>query len=199
MVKTTLGRYIVSGNDIEEPVDLMTQNINPSKISPYLKKLKLQKRNARSRQLRKMFPEKYLKMAKEYQNNEGAWIKNLFSTIKKRTYQKDESRRRKIELGHYDLHFTREQFIQAWEDHKKKYGGMYCGYTGELMTHYRSDLRDPLRNQSSNISVDRIDPEKPYTLNNIIFCTVKFNNKKGSIGYKDCLAILQKFIELGKQ
>jgi hypothetical protein len=199
MVKTTLGRYIVSGNDIEEPEDLMTQNINPSKINPYLKKLKQEKRNARSRQLRKMFPEKYLKMAKEYQNNERAWIKNLFSTIKKRTFQKDETRKRKIDLGHYDLHFTREEFIQAWENHKKKYGGMYCGYTGELMTHYRSDLRDPLRNQSMNISVDRIDPEKPYTLSNIIFCTVKFNNKKGSIGYKDCLAILQKFIELGKQ
>jgi hypothetical protein len=199
MVKIILGRYIVSGNDIEEPVDLMTQKINPSKISPYLKKLKQEKRNARSRQLRKMFPEKYLKRAKEYQNNEGAWIKNLFSTIKKRTFQKDETRKRKIDLGHYDLHFTREEFIQAWENHKKKYGGMYCGYTGELMTHYRSDLRDPLRNQSTNISVDRIDPEKPYTLSNIIFCTVKFNNKKGSIGYKDCLAILQKFIELGKQ
>ena len=89
MVKTTLGRYIVGGNDIEELVDLMTQKINPSKISPYLKKLKQEKRNARSRQLRKMFPEKYLKRAKEYQNNEGAWIKNLFSTIKKRTFQKD--------------------------------------------------------------------------------------------------------------
>ena len=199
MVKTTLGRYIVSGNDIEEPVDLMTQKINPSKISPYLKLLKEKRRNARRRELRRRNPEKYLKMAKEYQNNEGAWIKNLFSTIKKRTFQKDETRKRKIDLGHYDLHFTREQFIQAWENHKKKYGGMYCGYTGELMTHYRSDLRDPLRNQSTNISVDRIDPEKPYTLSNIIFCTVKFNNKKGSIGYKDCLAILQKFIELGKQ
>jgi hypothetical protein len=61
MVKIILGRYIVSGNVIEGPVDLMTQNINPSKISPYLKKLKQEKRNARSRQLRKMFPEKYLK------------------------------------------------------------------------------------------------------------------------------------------
>ena len=199
MVKTTLGRYIVSGNVIEEPVDLMTQNINPSKINPYLKQLKEKKRNARRRELRRLFPEKYLKLNKKYLNNEVAWIKNLFSSIKRRTFAKDTTRQRKISLGHYDLHFTKEQFIQAWEDHKKKYGGMYCGYTGELMTHYRSDLKDPLRNQSTNISVDRIDPEKPYTLSNIIFCTVKFNNKKGSIGYKDCLAILQKFIELGKQ
>ena len=199
MVKIILGRYIVSGNVIEGPVDLMTQKINPSKISPYLKELKRKKRNERRRQLRRMFPEKYLKASKEYLNNEYAWIKYLFSSIKKRTFSKDATRQRKISLGHYDLHFTREQFLQAWEDHKKKYGGMYCGYSGELMTHQRSDIKDPLRNQSTNISVDRIDPEKPYTLENIIFCTVKFNNKKGSIGYKDCLAILQKFIELGKQ
>ena len=172
---------------------------SPSNINHYLKKLKQDKINARRRELRKMFPEKYLKASKQYLNNEYAWIKYLFSSIKKRTYNRDVSRQRKIALGHYDLHFTKEQFIQAWEDHKKKYGGMYCGYSGELMTHQRSDMNDPLRNQSTNISVDRIDPEKPYTLENIIFCTVKFNNKKGSIGYKDCLAILQKFIELGKQ
>jgi hypothetical protein len=172
---------------------------SPSKINPYLKKLKQERKNARKRELRRLFPEKYLRLAQKYLDNEMAWIKNLYSTIKRRTFQKDATRQRKISLGHYDLHFTREEFLQAWENHKKRYGGMYCGYTGELMTHKRSDLRDPLRNQSSNISVDRIDPEKPYTLSNIIFCTVKFNNKKGSIGYKDCLAILQKFIELGKQ
>ena len=76
---------------------------------------------------------------------------------------------------------------------------MCCGYTGVLMTHQRSAMTDPLRNQSHNISVDRIDPEKPYTKENIIFCTVKFNNLKGSITYNDCLLILQKFIELGKR
>ena len=173
--------------------------VNPYKKSLYFDKFKRNKRNARRRQLRRLDPEKYLKLAKEYLNNETAWIKNLFNNIRRRTFNSDITRQRKIALGHYDLHFTREEFFKAWEDHKKKYGGMYCGYTGELMTHYRSNLKDPLRNQSSNISVDRIDPEKPYTLSNIIFCTVKFNNKKGSIGYKDCLAILQKFIELGKQ
>jgi hypothetical protein len=145
MVKTTLGRYIVSGNVIEEPVDLMTQNINPSKISPYLKKLKQDKVNARRRELRRMFPAKYLKKSKQYLNNEYAWIKYLFSSIKKRTFSKDVTRQRKISLGHYDLHFTKEQFIQAWEDHKKKYGGMYCGYSGEAMTHMRSNIKRPIK------------------------------------------------------
>ncbi len=172
---------------------------NPRLINLYLKQHRRKKINARRRQLRRLFPRKYLKLAKEYLNNETAWLKNLFNNIRRRTFAKDKGRQRKIALGHYDLHFTREDFFKAWEAHKKKYGGMYCGYTGELMTHYRSNLKDPLRNQSHNISVDRLDPEKPYTLDNIIFCTVKFNNKKGSIGYKDCLAILNKFIEFGKQ
>ena len=173
--------------------------LNSSKISTYFDKFKRDKKNARRRQLRRLNPEKYLRLAKEYLNNETAWIKNLYNNIRRRTFNKDVTRARKIALGHYDLHFTYEEFVKAWEQHKKKHGGMYCGYSGELMTHYRSNLKDPLRNQSCNISVDRIDPEKPYTLSNIIFCTVKFNNKKGSIGYKDCLAILQKFIELGKK
>ena len=177
----------------------MTQSLNPSKINPYLAELRRKRKNARKRELRRLFPEKYLRLSQQYLNNEMAWMKNLFSTIKKRTFQKEPTRQRKISLGHYDLHFTREEFLEAWEKHKKKYGGMYCAYTGELMTHQRSNIKDPLRNQSSNISVDRLDPEKPYTLDNILFCTVKFNNKKGSIGYKDCLAILNKFIELGKQ
>jgi hypothetical protein len=39
----------------------MTQNLNPNKSNPYLRKLKQDKINARRRELRKMFPEKYLK------------------------------------------------------------------------------------------------------------------------------------------
>ena len=199
MVKITLGKLNAAGKNIKGQEDFMTLNTSPSKINSYLKQLKDKKRNARRRQLRRLNPKKYLDFGRKYVNNEVAWIKNLFSSIRRRTFAKDVGRQRKIALGHYNLYFTKDQLLHAWKEHKKKYGGMFCGYTGELMTHLRSDLKDPLRNQSLNISVDRLDPEKPYTLDNIIFCTVKFNNKKGSIGYKDCLAILQKFIELGKQ
>lgn len=145
-----------------------------------------------------MFPEKYLKASKEYLNNEYAWIKYLFSSIKKELSLKTQQDKERYLLVIMTYILLGSNFYKLGKI-IKKYGGMYCGYSGELMTHQRSDIKDPLRNQSTNISVDRIDPEKPYTLENIIFCTVKFNNKKGSIGYKDCLAILQKFIELGKQ
>ena len=177
----------------------MTQNINPSKINPYIKKYRADRKNARRRKLRSLDPQKYLTAAREALNNEVAWVRSLFYSIRRRSFKNDKTRQRKIALGHYDCHVTLEEFLELWAAHKKRYGGMCCGYTGVLMTHQRSAMTDPLRNQSHNISVDRIDPEKPYTKENIIFCTVKFNNLKGSITYNDCLLILQKFIELGKR
>ncbi len=162
-------------------------------------KLKYLKQKERRKLRKKLDPKKYLEICRKYYNNETSWVRQLYGAIKRKSWRKDKNRERKRSLGHYDCYFTYEEFLQAWAAHKKRYNGMYCGYTGVLMTHQRSAMTDPLRNQSSNISVDRIDPERPYTLDNIIFCTVAFNNKKGSIGYKDCLAILQKFIELGKQ
>lgn len=143
-------------------------------------------------------PEKQRLSEERYNNSERGWITNLFNSIRKKNFTKDPTRARKISLGHYELHFTKQEFEDAWAAHKKKYGGMYCGYTGVLMTHKREKMYDPLRNQSLNISVDRLDPEKPYTLDNIIFCTVQFNNKKGSISYSDCLLIMQKFHEYNK-
>jgi len=156
-------------------------------------------RNAiKKRQWKLNNPEKFRISDTRYKNSERGWITNLFNSIKKKTFSKDPTRARKISLGHYDLHFTKEQFFEAWAAHKKKYGGMFCGYSGVLMTHERSKLKDPLRNQSHNISVDRLDPNKPYTLDNVVFCTVHFNNKKGSITYSDCLLIMQKFHEMKK-
>jgi hypothetical protein len=137
MVKITLGRYIVSGNDIEEPVDLMTQKINPSKINPYLKKLKQDKRNARSRQLRKMFPEKYLKMAKEYQNNEGAWIKNLFSTI-----LNDSSIAVSTWFNTYDGGKTNPNtnLLQYFEPIKNDFFYFFYGYAGDDKNTCNADI-----------------------------------------------------------
>jgi hypothetical protein len=95
MVKIILGRYIVSGNDIEGPVDLMTQKINPSKISPYLKKLKQEKRNARSRQLRKMFPEKYLKRLRSIKTMKELGLKIYFLLLKKERFKRTKREKEK--------------------------------------------------------------------------------------------------------
>ena len=33
---------------------------------------------------------------------------------------------------------TREKFFELWEQHKKRYGGWFCAYTGQPMTRLRS-------------------------------------------------------------
>ena len=42
----------------------------------------------------------------------------------------------------------------------------------------------------SNMSVDRINSEKGYTKDNIVFCTWAFNDRKGSISLEDIRCIL---------
>ena len=173
----------------------MNQKTNPRLVNPYLKQFKEKKRNERRRQLRRLFPTKYLNLARYYVNKEVPWIKKLFYSMKRSS---DKRRQKKINYSNYDFKITWEEFWQLWENHKKKYGGFICGYTGVKMTHERSVMKDPLRNQSHNISVDRLDPNLPYTADNIVFCTVKFNNIKGAMTRNDCLLILKKFIEYGK-
>lgn len=173
----------------------MNLKTNPRLVNPYLKQFKEKKRNERRRKLRKLFPDKYLNLARSYQNKEVPWLKKLFYSMK---WRNDKHRIKKIDLGNYNLKLTWEEFWQLWENHKKRYGGLICGYTGVKMTHERSSMKDPLRNQSYNISVDRLDPNLPYRADNIVFCTVKFNNIKGAMTRNDCLLILKKFIEYGK-
>ena len=97
---------------------------------------------------------------------------------------------------------TREEFYELWEQHKKRYGGWFCAYTGEKMTHTRNvnELKH-LKSRTkmmgnnkikikSNMSVDRIDSDKGYTKDNIVFCTWDFNDRKGNISLEDIRCIL---------
>ena len=87
---------------------------------------------------------------------------------------------------------TREEFYELWEQHKKRYGGWFCAYTGEKMTHTRS-MNESMSNRikvKSNMSVDRIDSDKGYTKDNIVFCTWDFNDRKGNISLEDMRCIL---------
>jgi|TARA_R100001530_G_scaffold107208_1_gene74940 hypothetical protein len=87
---------------------------------------------------------------------------------------------------------TREEFYELWEQHKKRYGGWFCAYTGESMTHTRS-MNESMSNRikvKSNMSVDRIDSDQGYTRDNIVFCTWDFNDRKGNISLEDIRCIL---------
>jgi len=65
-----------------------------------------------------------------------------------------------------------------------------CAYTGEVMTFIQGE-----GHVLSNLSVDRIDNKKPYTKDNITFCTFKFNTQKGEMD----LNIIQKILKVFKR
>jgi hypothetical protein len=102
----------------------------------------------------------------------------------------------------YNCYITWPEFWNAWEVHKKRHGGMYCAISGELMTHIGSNHPDSEKfsRNWNNISPDRLDPLKPYTLQNIIFVTWKINRQKNDFPLQYMKKLLQiyedRFIDL---
>ena len=90
---------------------------------------------------------------------------------------------------------TYEELLDLFRQHckenviqgKHKYA---CAYTGDTMTFFQG------RGQVlSNLSVDRIDNDQPYTKENIAFCSMDFNNKKGQL----TLDIIKKILTFFKK
>jgi len=107
-----------------------------------------------------------------------------------RKYQaiKNPSTRRKI----YPVELSKQDFLNLWEEHKKKYNGPFCAISGVKMTTKTST--NGVKNLT-NISVDRLNPEIGYTKNNIIFITWEVNARKCNVTFKDC----EKILELKKE
>lgn len=95
----------------------------------------------------------------------------------------------------FPIEITKEEFLQLWEEHKIKYGGWVCAYTGLYMTRIRGkgQLMVP-----SNMSVDRLDSNKGYTKDNIVFCRWDINDRKGAVTIEDIKNILRVYNEKDK-
>ena len=102
----------------------------------------------------------------------------------------------------YNCYIKFPEFLNAWEVHKKKHGGMYCAITGEEMTHIGANHPDDKKfNRNwNNISADRLDPMKPYTVQNIIFVTWRVNKQKNDFPLQHMKKLLElyndRFIDL---
>ena len=99
-------------------------------------------------------------------------------------------------------HFTWDEFLIAWEKHKSIYGMKSAWGLGinNLEQHLpitmiqigngqigkKGNCRGN-RIMGSNLSVDRLDPNRDYTLQNIIFIRVDENDRKKDGTYNDCL------------
>jgi hypothetical protein len=62
-------------------------------------------------------------------------------------------------------------------------------------TFQRGIKRKISNKHNHNVSVDRLDNSKGYTVNNIVFVTFAFNDRKCSIMILDCVSILRHYKE----
>ena len=143
----------------------------------------------------------------KYLNTESGFIISKWNDIKKRVHKKEKMKR---DNGNYkkssgsrkcaklEHTLTKEEFLQAWEEHKVKYG-MNCYYTGKPMKIGRKLAVKGAKKRHSTppdlVSVDRFDSNIGYTKENIVFCRWDANNEKGAITIEMCKTIYRKHLE----
>jgi len=105
---------------------------------------------------------------------------NIIQTYKKRGHQ---------------CYFTFEEFWEAFKKHLKKHGMRSAWGPHHLpMTMIYQGRRNGTRGRrkgqtsiKSNMSADRLDSSKPYTIQNLIFIRNDENSRKKDTTYEDCL------------
>ena len=143
----------------------------------------------------------------KYLSTESGFLICKWNDIKKRIYKKEKVERangdyrksagsRKCERLEHTL--TKEEFLQAWEEHKVKYG-WNCYYTGKPMKIGRKLAVKGAKKRHSTppdlLSIDRFDSNVGYTKDNIVFCRWDANDMKGSITIELCKTIYRKYLE----
>ena len=143
----------------------------------------------------------------KYLNTESGFLICKWNDIKKRVYKKAKVKKangdyrksagsRKCERLKHTL--TKEEFLQAWEEHKVKYG-WNCYYTGKPMKIGRKLAVKGAKKRHSTppdlLSIDRFDSNVGYTKDNIVFCRWDANDMKGSITIELCKTIYRKYLE----
>lgn len=128
----------------------------------------------------------YIRKSK-FLSTENGFLQSIYRNMINRKEASDGGKDRgKV----YAVEFTYKQLIKKWEEHKLKYG-QNCIYTNEPIFHKRN--REQIR--GNQISIDRLDNNKPYTIDNIVFCSSRANWIKGQITIDFCKKILEVYNE----
>jgi|TARA_R100001079_G_C4372601_1_gene119649 hypothetical protein len=129
------------------------------------------------------------KAQKRLNDNEHTFMKSRFDRIA----NQEKHSKTKLDNKIYKCCFSFKEFLKAWEAHKIDHGGIFCAVTGEPMTMIGLNNKNKKYQRNwSNVSVDRIDSEKPYTIQNIIFVKWDVNRAKGDLPIKH----MKKFISI---
>ena len=131
--------------------------------------------------------EKKTKANYKYNNSLRGFLVNAFNYIIKRSRKRKNRKIIKVNL-------TKQQFFEEFLLHYERFG-MNCRYTGVPLTTVSNRGGGQINITQTNLSVDRIDNSLPYQVDNIVFCTHEFNNRKSSVGIDDCKKILKVYEE----
>ena len=129
---------------------------------------------------------KICKEARSRQNNKKRWNTEIgFLNWK----YKDIKTREKKGMNHR-CYFTLEEFCEAFEKHKEKLGMRSAWGPPHLpITRiYLGTKENNNKRTGSNLSPDRLDSSKPYTIQNLIFIRNDENTRKKDTTYEDCVA-----------
>ena len=128
----------------------------------------------------------------KYRNTEKGYLKMRYNSLN------SEQRKSKC-------YFTFDEFVAAWEKHKSIYGMRSAWGPHHLpitmIYRGRSGGQKGEKNCGSNLSPDRLDSSKPYTIQNLIFIRNDENSRKKDTTYADCLTQIklheERFINMG--
>ena len=125
-----------------------------------------------------------LRNGRKLWNTEIGFLSAKYSSIKNREKKHNDMSHRCC--------FTLKEFLAAWEKHKSIYGmrSAWGPHHLPITMMYQGRSRGPKgqRNCGSNVSPDRLDSSKPYTIQNLIFIRNDENLRKKDTTYDDCQA-----------
>ena len=133
--------------------------------------------------------EKIALMNHRYINSEIGYINETICNIFTRSRRKGSRKKWIPECTKQDIYDELMLYIQ---DH-----GRNCEYCKEPWTHIRKmgtggnghKKRGP--KIDTNFSIDRLDSEKTYTVDNLVFCCVGCNNRKNQVRLSDIINIIR--------
>ena len=146
---------------------------------------------------------------REWRNTENGYLRERYYSMSGRELSKNKwSRKSKC-------FFTFDEFLTAFEKHKSIYGmrsawgpgpdrleehlPMTTTQEGKGQLGKKGALKGSKRT-ASNLSVDRLDTNRDYTLQNIIFIRYDENRRKSDSSYSDCKIQMslheQRFIDM---
>ena len=123
----------------------------------------------------------------EYRNTEIGYLKHRYDNMRRNLKTQKHGRKNK-------RLFTFDEFLAAFEKHKSIYGMRSAWGPGvdhleqhlPITTIVTFDPDKKAKRIRSNLSVDRLDPNGEYTLQNIIFIRGDENSRKKDTSYEDC-------------